>query len=187
MPRRSVLTDPEVQELLAFPVSPEEIVQYYTLSEEDIVLIQQHRGEPQRLGFAVLLCAMRYPGIVLDAGVEVPESVLKFIASQLRVDADVWSQYARRSPTRREHLLELQKVYGFKLFNSADYKSLLQELIELAILTDRGISIGEKLIEFLTDRKILAPVPTTIKSLCSEAVIKGRKELYNQLLANLSE
>jgi TnpA family transposase len=187
MPRRSVLTDLEVQELLAFPVSPEEIVKHYTLSEEDIVLIRQHRGEPQRLGFAVLLCAMRFPGIVLDAGVEVPEPILKFIARQLGIDTGAWAQYARRSPTRREHLLELQKVYGFKLFDSADYKALLQELIELALLTDRGISIGEKLIELLTDRKILAPASKTIQFLCSEAVIKGTKELYSRLLANLSE
>jgi hypothetical protein len=187
MPRRSVLTDTEVQELLAFPTSPEEIAQYYTLSEEDIVFIRQHRGNPQRLGFAVLLCTMRYPGIVPNTGVEVPEPVLKFIASQLEIDVSAWSQYAKRSPTRREHLLELQKVYGFRRFNNTDYKSFLQELIELALLTDRGIAIGEKLIELLTDRKILAPASKTIKYLCAEAVIKGMKKIYDQLLTNLSE
>jgi hypothetical protein len=45
MARRPVLTDAEVQELLAFPESPEKIVQHYTLNEEDIVVIQQHRGD----------------------------------------------------------------------------------------------------------------------------------------------
>ncbi|MDR2068027.1 MAG: Tn3 family transposase [Holosporaceae bacterium] len=173
--------------LLAFPISPEEIAQHYTLSEEDIALIRQHRGDPQRFGFAVLLCAMRHPGIVLNTGVAVPEPVLKFIASQLEIEVDAWFQYAKRPSTRREHLLELQKIYDFRLFTSADYKTLLPELIELAILTDRGISIGEKLIEFLSDRKILAPVSKTIQFLCSEAVMKGTKELYDRLLVNLSE
>ena len=58
MPRRSVLTDAEIQELFAFPKSPEGIVQHYTLSEEDVVVIRQHRGDPQRFGFAVMLCVI---------------------------------------------------------------------------------------------------------------------------------
>ena len=184
MPRRSVLTEAEVQELLAFPESPEEIVQHYTLSEEDLVVIRQHRGDPQRLGVAVLLCAMRYPGISVDTGTIIPEAILKYVAGQLGIEASVWFQYAKRSATRREHLLELRKIYGFRLFGAKDYRKFLEELKNLALLTDRGIALGEKLVELLVTRKILAPAPETIRSLCSEAIIKGTREIYNLLLAD---
>jgi TnpA family transposase len=187
MPRRQVLTDSEVQELLAFPLIPEEIVQHYTLSEEDLVLIRQHRGESQRLGFAVMLCSMRYPGIILDVGAEMPESILKFIAGQLNIAVDAWSKYAKRLQTRRSHIGELQKIYGFRIFNRHDYKKAMRGLEELATLTDRGLAIGEKLLEFLSEQKILAPTPDIIKAICSEAVINGIREVQNRLLEGLGE
>jgi len=187
MPRRSVLTEAEVQELLAFPESPEEIVQHYTLNEEDFAVIRQHRGASQRLGFAIMLCAMRYPGILLDAGAIVPEPVLKYVSGQLGIEPDAWNQYARRQQTRRSHLIELQRIYGFKLFKKADYKRLLNNLEELAILTDRGLSLGEKLIKLLLEQRILAPTPDIIKAICSEAVTLGTREVYNRLLADCDE
>ena len=187
MPRRPVLTDAEVQELLAFPESSEKIVQHYTLSEEDIVIIQQHRGAPQRLGFAIMLCAMRYPGVLLDAGAIVPDPVLKYVSWQLGIEPDAWYQYGRRQQTRRSHLVELQKIYGFKLFKKDDYKRFLDNLEELAILTDRGLPLGEKLVELMSEQRILAPTPDIIKSICSEAVIRGTREIYNRLLAGCGE
>ena len=150
MPRRLVLTEDEAQELITFPKSPEEIVQHYTLNEEDIVIIRQHRGDSQRLGFAVMLCAMRCPGILLEAGTQVPDSVLKYVGKQLEINTDAWHQYAKRPQTRRSHLIELQRIYGFRIFKKSDYKTVLRELEDLAILTDRGLALAEKLVEFLT-------------------------------------
>lgn len=187
MARHSVLTDAEVQELLAFPESPEEIVQHYTLNEEDIALVRQHRGKPQHLGFAVMLCAMRYPGILPDVGASVPESVLKYVGGQIGIRPDAWYQYARRLQTRRSHLVELQKIYGFRVFRKSDYKNLLEELKELAVLTDRGMALGEKLVELLLKQKILAPGTATFKTICSEAATEGTREVYNRLLAGCDE
>lgn len=63
MPRRSILTAAEKESLIAIPETEEELIRYYTLSETDLSIIRQHRGAANRLGFAVQLCCMRYPGI----------------------------------------------------------------------------------------------------------------------------
>lgn len=65
MPRRSILSNTEKENLLALPNSREELIKYYTFSECDLSIIKQHRGAANRIGFAVQLCYMRYPGIIL--------------------------------------------------------------------------------------------------------------------------
>ena len=46
------------------------------------------RGGHNRLGFALQLCAFRYPGRRLVAGEAIPLNVLRFIAAQLGMRAD---------------------------------------------------------------------------------------------------
>jgi hypothetical protein len=50
MPRRSVLTVTEREALLAFPTDVQLRVQHYTLSDADLAVIGQRRGESNRLG-----------------------------------------------------------------------------------------------------------------------------------------
>ena len=65
MPRRSLFTDPERDTLLALPKDQDSLIRFYTFSESDLAIIKQHRGDANRLGFAVQLCYARYPGMTL--------------------------------------------------------------------------------------------------------------------------
>jgi len=42
--------------------------------------------------------------------------LLKLIADQLKVGVESWDGYGEREQTRREHLTELQTVFGFQTF-----------------------------------------------------------------------
>ncbi len=66
MPRRSLLTLAERSTLLQFPNTEEELNRHYVFSEADLSRISQRRGEHNRLGFAIQLCYLRYPGIALS-------------------------------------------------------------------------------------------------------------------------
>jgi Domain of unknown function (DUF4158) len=62
MPHRELLTESQRLSLQA-PASDERgIVRHYTLSSEDLALINRRRGDPNRLGFALMLCYLRFPG-----------------------------------------------------------------------------------------------------------------------------
>ena len=56
MPRPPVLTVIERQELLALPTDAVQRVQHFTLTDSDLAIIRQRRGERNRLGFAAQLC-----------------------------------------------------------------------------------------------------------------------------------
>jgi TnpA family transposase len=108
MPRQCILTAAERSALLAFPSERSELIRLYTFSEQDLSVIKQRRGDSNRLGFAVLLCALRYPGQALSAGERPPDCFLTMVARQLEIDEKVWDQYGEREETRREHLSELR-------------------------------------------------------------------------------
>jgi len=65
MPRRLVLTASERESLFALPENQDDLIRYYTFNAHDLSIIRLHRGDVNRLGFAIQLCYMRYPGIIL--------------------------------------------------------------------------------------------------------------------------
>lgn len=110
MSRRSILSANEKQSLIALPNNPTDFIRHYTLSESDILLIGQKRGNANRLGFAIQLSYMRYTGIILGVNQLPDPHLLKFIAEQIKAEPQNWDDYAFREQTRREHLIELQQT-----------------------------------------------------------------------------
>lgn len=163
MPRRSILSAAERDSWLALPATQDELIRHYTLSETDLLIIGQHRGSANRLGFAVQLCYLRFPGIVL--GVDEPPfaPLLRMVAAQLKVPVENWDEYGQREQTRREHLVELQTLFGFKSFTMSDYKREVHTLTELALQTDKGIVLASALVENLRRQSIILPVINAIE------------------------
>lgn len=89
---------------------------YYTFSPDDIKVIDRHPRDHNRLGFAVQLCLLRYPGWSLTDMRGIPEKILNYIAKQIQVD----------QPKKQD---ELQKTNGKamneKVFQFADIGSVL--------------------------------------------------------------
>jgi TnpA family transposase len=65
MPRRELLTPVERAGLMAFPTDESELIRLATLSITDITFIRHHRGAHNRLGIAVQMQYLRFPGRVL--------------------------------------------------------------------------------------------------------------------------
>ncbi len=149
MPRRSILSAAERESLLALPDSKDDLIRHYTFSDSDLSIIRQRRGPANRLGFAVQLCYLRFPGIIL--GVDQPPflPLLKLVADQLKVGIENWDEYGQREQTRREHLVELQALFGFQPFTMSHYRQAVHTLTELAMQTDKGIVLASALIEHL--------------------------------------
>lgn len=185
MPRRSILSTTEQDSLLALPENQEDLIQHYMFNELDHSIILQHRGAANRLGFAIQLSYMRYPGIMLGAD-EVPFPVLlHFVASLLRIPVEAWDEYGRRDQTRREHLREIQSIYGFKPFTMTHYRPAVQSLDELAKQTDKGITLARALIQNLRNQLILLPSINVIERICAEAITRATRHIYTSLTEQL--
>ena len=75
---RAALFDP--------PTDPAAIVRHYTFSPEDMALIQQRRRAANRLGFAVNLSYLRFPGRAPRPDETPPTEMLAFISAQTGCD-----------------------------------------------------------------------------------------------------
>ena len=155
MPRRTLLSPTQRAQFTEPATTPRELIQHYTLTDEDLEVIHRHRGSHNRLGFAVQLCYLRFPGRVFQLNEDVPVPLLSFIAEQLTVDPDGFEKYAERETTRREHLLELQASYWFHPFNLRLYRELSEWLLPIASKTDNGIVLVSSLLEEMRRKLII--------------------------------
>jgi TnpA family transposase len=71
MARQRLLGEAARARLLGLPADEREVLRHATLGPEDLALVAQHRGQPNQLGFALILVCLRYPARVLEAN-EVP-------------------------------------------------------------------------------------------------------------------
>lgn len=122
MPRKPLLSPAERSSLMSPPATEEELASHYSFSKRDFSLIRQRRGNANRLGFAVQLCLLRFPGRGLEAGMEVSDAVLQWVGRQLRIDTSCWPSYASRAQTRREHLVELRSYLELTPFRLSDFR-----------------------------------------------------------------
>jgi TnpA family transposase len=187
MPRRSILSTAERDSLFALPETRDELIRLYTLNESDLSVIHQHRGAANRLGFAVQLCYMRYPSIIFGANDNPYQPLLQIVAEQLKINPAVWVDYGQREKTRREHLLELQTVFGFKSFTMQHYRSCVRQLEDIARDTDKGILVATELVEHLRHQNILLPSPNVIERICAEAITRANRNIHAALTDGLSE
>lgn len=182
MPRRSILSATERESLLAIPIVDEELIRLYTFNETELALIRQHRGAQNRLGFAVQLCYMRYPGIVLPVDAVPSPSLLSMVSSQIKVPGEAWDAYGKREQTRREHLVELQTILGLRAFTTlGHYRQAVHSLGELALQTDKGIVLARALVDSLRSRSVLLPAVDVMERICAEAITRANKRIYAAL------
>lgn len=186
MPRRSILSTAERDTLLALPDAKDELIKHYTLNATDLSIIRQHRGPANRLGFAVQLCYLRFPGIVLGVDESPFLPLLRLVSSQIKVPVKNWNEYGQREQTRREHLVELQAVFGFKPFTMSHYRQAVYKLTELALQTDKGIVLAGALIENLRRQAIILPAMNAIERASAEAITRANRLIYTALTDSLS-
>ena len=105
--RRQQLSDAQISALLDPPPDQRELVRHYTLFAADLAAIRRCRGDHNRLGHALMLCYLRYPGRPLKAGERPPRPLLLFIAEQIDALPEAIEDYLAEERNRRRHAAEL--------------------------------------------------------------------------------
>jgi len=94
-----LFTDAERERLNQFPrdVPPGDLLASFTLSDADLDLIGDRRGDHNRLGYALQLKALPYLGFVPDDLASAPSRVVAYLALQLSVPSEALSRPAARA------------------------------------------------------------------------------------------
>ena len=146
-----------------------------------------------RLGFAIQLCLLRYPGRPLRAGEVVPRHIVEFVASQVGADPDAFYDYAGgledtgRDTTRREHVAQIARTFGFRHFDTQAYRELSRWLLPIAEGTDSGEALVGALLEEMRNRQIIAPALYTVERLSWETRRRAQERVFGRFVEYFGE
>ena len=187
MPRRFIFSTNEINNLLSIPEAQDDLIHHYTLSKKDLSIIRQLHSDQNRLGFAIQLCYMRFPGRILGINETPPSFLLSFVAEQLNVSIDLWNDYGKRAQSRRAHLIKLQSIFGFKTFTVSQRQATIDSISEKAQQTDKGITLAKTLIQNWRNKSTLLPSIKVIKDICAEAMTRVTRNINEELTKSLTQ
>jgi TnpA family transposase len=178
------LTDDEAAAYGRYAGSPSQadLERVFFVDDEDMALINQHRGEHMRAGFALQLLTVRWLGTFLDDPLDVPAPVLEFVAGQLGVaDPLVVNKYGERAKTLSDHQIEIRRAEGLRDFTEAQ-----EELAGWVAARSWTSGDGPKAIfldalTWMRERKILLPGVSRLARL----VARVRDDTTHRLWAEL--
>lgn len=185
---KELLTADQRDGLVHIPMdlNERELEIYYTFSEHDLDIIKRHRRDHNRLGFAVQLCVLRYPGWSLSDVEPIPTYVIEYIAKQIEADPDSFSLYAQREPTKHEHLEEIRQVYGYQNFSASVYREAAHFLMPYALQNGHVMYLLRTVQEQLRNQKIILPGITTLERLVWETRRRAEEKIFKALTGTLS-
>ena len=186
MKKHEILSSQARAALFDPPADSAAIVRHYTFSPEDMALIRQRRRAANRLGFAVHLSYLRFPGRAPRPEETPPAEMLTFISAQIGCKPEEFASYARRSETRWEHLGGLQTYLNARPFRREDRRAVVQAGIEEGAGSDRGDAIVSAMIAYLRERNIWLPASSELERLALAARAVARKRAYRGLAEGLS-
>lgn len=185
MAHRAVLTARQRVALFDLPTDEIALLRHYTLDDEDIENIRTRRRPENQIGFALQLCAFRYPGRLLKAGEVIPEPVSRFVAAQLGLKPDDLLPYAAREKTRREHLEALRKMYGYKMFSGKRTKKMRKWLDQNAEVAQSSELLVRGFVEECRKRQIILPGISVIERHCADALVAAERRVEARITAHL--
>ena len=185
MPRRSILTERQRLALFDLPTDETNMLRHYILADDDLEHINARRRPENRIGFALQLCALRYPGRLLSSDEMIPEKVLRFIAAQLGLTGDDILPYASRRQTRQQHLHALRQIYGFKMFSGQGARCLRAWLEHQAETARSNEDLARRFVEECRRTQTILPGVSVIERLCADALVASERRIESRIANRL--
>jgi len=182
-----MLTDRQRAALFDLPTDEASMLRHYTLADDDLEIIRARRRPHNRFGFALQLCALRYPGRLLAPGEVIPAAVTRFLAAQLELKPDDLVDYATREETRREHLAALREFYGYKMFTGRGSRDLKAWLESKAGTARSNEDLARRFVEQCRATQTILPGITVIERLCADALVADERRIDARIADQLDD
>lgn len=187
MPRRHILSARQRSSLLDLPTDEASLLRHYILADDDLIHIDRRRRPENRIGFALQLCALRYPGRMLVPGEVIPLAVSAFLGAQLGIAGDVLVRYAVRHQTRQQHMEVLRSIYGYRTFpgQGAPARTFRDWLFAEAEQAHSNDDLARRFIARCRDTMTILPAITTIERLCADALVAAERGIEKRIASRL--
>jgi len=167
-------------------LSEYELIRYYTLSDEDRRIIKAQTYQQTRLGFAVQLAVLRFPGYALTQLPEVPTAVLQYLATQLDVEVSSFESYQRPN-TLSEHLNKIRQIYRYREYGWTEQLQLTRQLLPYAMESEQSLALVELALQLMREQRVIVPAISTVERLVWNVKRIAESRFYQRLTRNLDK
>jgi hypothetical protein len=165
---------------------PDELVEHWTILPGEQKLVGNKYG-PTRLGFAVLLKFFQYEGRFPRQPHDVPLRIVEYVAQQVDVEPEAWSQYDWNGRAMEYHRAQIRQQLGAREASVADGDALRMWLCDQVLsTTHRPEHLREALYQRCRDLRLEPPTPDRVERLIRSAVHQFETQLGDQVLHCLS-
>ncbi|MEG0679018.1 MAG: Tn3 family transposase [Carnobacterium sp.] len=181
-----ILTAAQRERLLSVEhLSEEDFKAYFSFSDSDLEIINQHRGNINKLGFAIQLCLARYPGCSLSNWSVKPDRLTSYVTHQLHLGPIELASYNHRN-TRANHFNEILETFRYQRFGSnGNREHLIEYLVNLSLENDDSTFLMKETPDFLSCNRIIFPSIATLEDVISHCRSKAESTLFSILLQPL--
>ncbi len=167
--------------------SQDQLVQIAKLSDADIAVIDECRGEQNKLGLGYQLGFVRlFNQFPAQVPFEPIEDLVAYMSLQLDIAPGLIEQYKIRRETIAEHRKRIQEYLNLKPFHPDGVKLLSDFLYKEALQIEPTDSLLVKATHFLRDNHILNPAEATLKRTIYEQRNKTRSYIFETIDAQLT-
>ncbi len=146
--------------------TPEQLTQFFFLSDADLRLIAERRRLENELGFAVQLGTLRFLGPFLQNPLDTPLLVVAHLAQQLQIEAGQFTKYAVRSATRHSHRQRIIAALDYREFDRFQTFRLIRWIYaQLALSASRPSVLFDLATAHLIQQRIVLPGVTVLARL----------------------
>jgi len=187
VPRRHILTARQRSAMLDLPTDEASLLRHYILADDDLIHIERRRRAENRIGFALQLCALRYPGRALAPGELIPQAISVFLGAQLGIPGEALVHYAVRRQTRQQHMEALRRIYGYRMFpgRGPHARTFRQWLVAEAEQAHSNEDLARRFIARCRETKIILPATSTIERLCADALVAAEGHIETRIAGRL--
>lgn len=186
MTRSQRLSTSQIAELFEPPTEQRELVRHFTLGEADLEAIRRCRGDHNRLGDALMVCYLRFPGRPLRAGERPPSALLAFVADQIDVLPDTIDEYLASERNRQRHVAECQEQLGLRPFGKHATDELKTAVLPQAIENDQLAFLAQLVMYTCRERGIVVPPASVLERMCADLRHRARREAHRRLTHGLT-
>lgn len=167
--------------------TPEDLARYFHLDDQDLSLIALRRGDHNRLGFAVQLCAARYLGTFPENLTETPAAVLMVLGRQLRIESlNCFAEYCT-SRQRWDHTVEIRERNTYTEFSDSSSQFRLNRWLYALCWTgtDRPGILFDRATTWLITHKVLLPGATVLERHVARIRARVQERLWSSLILGI--
>lgn len=113
-------------------IANEDLIEYFSLTQDERYLLYQWRKDANTVGFAVLLKSFQFLGYPPRQKEDIPDAIISCISRQLKLDARQFDRYRWKDSVWKVHLSSIREFTGFRPGNKNDSQKVANWLIDEA-------------------------------------------------------